>query len=135
MTDLPSDVSAFLDTVQNKTRRANAVELIDIYRRVTGLEPILWGTMIGFDAYDYRYDTGHEGRSFLAGFAPRKAQTVVYLTSGTEHYPETLAKLGKHRASVVCLYINKLADVDLAVLEDVIGQSYRDMKARNHIKS
>jgi len=134
MTDTPKEVSAFLDTVENKTRRADSETLIDLYTRATGHTPAMWGNMVGFDAYECRYDTGHEGRSFLAGFSPRKAQMVVYLTSGTEHYPALLAKLGKHKAAVSCVYINKLADVDLTVLEELVATSYKDMKARDHIK-
>ena len=133
MTEIAKDVVEFLDSIENKTRRTDSKTLIDVYRRATGHAPALWGNMIGFDSYEYRYDSGHEGRSFLAGFSPRKARMVVYLTSGTEHYPELLAKLGKHKSAVSCVYINKLADVDLAVLEQVIAASYHDMKARDHI--
>ncbi|MEP3844711.1 MAG: DUF1801 domain-containing protein [Paracoccaceae bacterium] len=132
MAEIPKEVRDFLEAIENKTRRTDSETLIDLYFRATGHPPVLWGNMIGFDAYDYRYESGHEGRSFLAGFSPRKANLVVYLTSGTEHYPELLSKLGKHKSAVSCVYINKLADVDLEVLEKVITLSYKDMKSRDH---
>ena len=133
MTDISKDIADFVEAIENKTRKTDSKTLMDMYQRATGHPPVLWGHMIGFDAYDYKYETGHEGRSFLAGFSPRKANLVVYLTSGTEHYPQLLEKLGKHKSAVSCLYINKLADVDLAILEELVKTSYEDMKARNHI--
>ena len=135
MAEIPKDVRDFLESIENERRRTDSETLVDLYSRATGHPPVLWGNMIGFDAYDYRYQSGHEGRSFLAGFSPRKASLVVYLTSGTEHYPELLSKLGKHKSAVACVYINKLADVDLEVLEKVIGLSYKDMKSRDHFAS
>ena len=128
-----SSVAALLDTIANKRRRADAETLITLMTRITGYEPQVWGdTMIGFDQYHYIYDSGREGDSFLAGFSPRKQNTVIYITNGCKEYASILERLGKHKSSVSCLYINKLEDVDALVLEELISKSYVDMKAKDH---
>ena len=128
-----SSVQAFVESIENKRRRSDAETLVALFRKATGHEPKLWGdTMIGFDQYHYVYESGREGDSFLAGFSPRKQNTVVYITDGCKDHADTLARLGKHKSSVSCLYINKLDDVDMAVLEELLTTSYTGMKARDH---
>jgi hypothetical protein len=113
------DVSAFVAAVENDTRRADANRLLEIYGAVTGLLPAMWGpTIIGYGQYHYKYESGREGDMCRAGFSPRKANLVLYLTGGTSSAEaETkmealLAKLGKYQRKGGCLYVNKLADVD-----------------------
>ena len=115
------DVGAFLAQVENDQKRADSHVLVELMSKISGEPPVLWGTMVGFGQYHYKYPTGHEGDAFLVGFAPRKAAFSIYLM-GT-YFPEEnarrealLAKLGKHRMGKSCLYVNKLSDIDLDVL-------------------
>lgn len=127
------DVAAFLETVDNKRRHADSLRLIDMMRKVTGHEPAMWGkSLIGFDAYHYKYDSGREGDSFVTGFSPRKSKLVLYINPGTANYEDLIGKLGKCKTAVSCLYINKLDDVDLDVLEELLETSHNDTKAANH---
>jgi uncharacterized protein DUF1801 len=116
-------LSSFLGKM-DVTRRADAQTLVDLMKRVAKAEPKIWaGSIVGFGNYHYRYASGHEGDCFLTGFAARKTALTVYLTAGVERFPKLLAKLGKHKAGKGCLYIKSLDDVDLSVLEDLVGQS------------
>jgi hypothetical protein len=122
-----ADVEAFLATVTNETRRADAHILCELMGSVTGEQPVIWGGgIVGFGSYRYRYESGHSGLAPLAGFSPRKAHLVVYLVSGfEERHHRLVAKLGPYKAGKACLYINRLADVDLAVLGDLVKRSMR----------
>ncbi|MFO7664443.1 MAG: DUF1801 domain-containing protein [Chloroflexota bacterium] len=96
---------------------------------VTGEEPTMWGdSMIGFGQYHYQYESGRKGDMLAVGFAPRKQALSVYIMAGFDTYEELLARLGKHRKGAACLYINKLADVDEAVLRELVALSYQHMK-------
>ena len=119
----PTKVSVkdFIAAVDNDTRRADAKTLLKLFAKVTGWKAKMWGpTIIGFGAYHYTYDTGHAGSSPALGFSPRKANLVIYVLD----FPgkaDLLKKLGKHKGGLKqCLYINKLDDVDLAVLEKIL---------------
>lgn len=91
----------------------------------------MWGpSIVGFGRYHYRYDSGREGDFLACGFSPRKANMTVYIMPGYQDYGEILGRLGKHRVGKSCLYINRLADVDLAVLEELIRVGLRDLDAR-----
>ena len=95
----------------------------------------MWGpSIIGFGRYHYRYDSGHESIACRLGFSPRKAQLVLYVLTETEGEAELLARLGKHKIGKCCLYINKLADVDLAVLEEIVRRSYEATESADHCK-
>ncbi len=114
----------FIAAVDHDTRRADAEVLLDIMRRVTGCEPKMWGpTIVGFGRYHYRYESGREGHSMLTGFSPRKANLVIYALPEDAAASQHLAALGKHRAGTSCLYINKLADIDLDILERIVSES------------
>ncbi len=117
-----ANVRAVLAAVDDEGRRADALRVLDIMREITGETPRMWGpTMVGFGAYHYVYASGHEGDSFLAGFSPRKSALVLYFNAGLEdRFAAELRKLGKAKASKGCLYIKKLADVDLGVLTEMI---------------
>jgi hypothetical protein len=122
------DVGAFLAAVENPQRREDSHRLVELMSRITGEPPKLWGTIVGFGKYHYKYASGHEGDSALVGFSPRKAEFSIYLT-GT-YFPgqdkaraALLAKLGKHRIGKACLYVKKLDDIDLGVLEQLVKMS------------
>ena len=119
----PTKVSVkdFIAAVDNETRRADAQALLKLFAKVTGWKAKMWGpTIIGFGAYHYTYDTGHSGSSPALGFSPRKTNLVIYVFD----FPgkaDLLKKLGKHKGGLKqCLYINKLDDVDLAVLQRIL---------------
>ena len=122
----PTDASieSFLAGVAD-TRRAEAHTLIAMMREIAGEEPRMWGpSIIGFGAMHYAYDTGREGDMPRLAFSPRKASITIYFSEGFDRYGHELAQLGKHRQSVSCLYINKLADIDLDVLHTMLAQSF-----------
>lgn len=103
--------------------------LIEIATHITGHDPKIWNVAtIGFDSYHYKYDSGREGDSHVLGFYPRKDKITFYLMDGTDRYSEHLAKLGKHTISKACVYIKRLSDVNLEVLEEILSESYRYMK-------
>ena len=127
------DVGAFLAQVENDQKRADSHVLVELMSKISGEPPVLWGTMVGFGQYHYKYPTGHEGDAFLVGFAPRKAAFSIYLM-GT-YFPEEnarrealLAKLGKHRMGKSCLYVNKLSDIDLDVLRKLVEISVKKLR-------
>lgn len=116
-------VTAFIDSLDDK-KKADALELIEILKEQTGFEPVMWGSsIIGFGSYHYKYESGREGDMPLAGFSPRKKAISLYLCSDYKEKEPLLAKLGKHKASKGCVYINKLADVNTDVLRDLIDAS------------
>jgi hypothetical protein len=105
--------------------------LIEMMRRISGHEPKIWNVgTIGFDAYHYRYESGREGDCQVIGFYSRKGKTTVYLMDGTERHSELLTQLGKHSTSRVCLYIKRLSDIQLPVLERIVQHSYEYIKAQ-----
>ncbi len=118
------NVGTFLDGVAHPVRRADGRTVREMMERVTGEPAVMWGpSIIGFGQYHYRYESGREGDMCRIGFSPRSANLALYV-GGFPEYDELLAKLGKHKRATACLYINKLADVDLAVLEEIIRRSY-----------
>ena len=122
------DPMAFLEAVDHPTRRADGLALDDMFRRVTGWEPKMWGpTIVGYGAYDYTYDTGYSGTSLATGFSPRKANLSLYIMPGYQDYGDMLDRLGKHKMGKACLYINKLADVDMDVLEELVKTGVADL--------
>jgi hypothetical protein len=129
----PTQVSVadFLAAVDNPERRADGEVLCKMLARLTGEEGRMWGpSIIGFGSYHYKYDSGHEGTSCRIGFSPRKAELVLYVLSGAYGEAERLARLGKHKTGKSCLYVKRLTDVDLGVLEELCTASLADMDAR-----
>jgi hypothetical protein len=120
----PTEVSvdAFLNGVTDAQQREDAYRVVEIMQEITGEPPRMWGpTIVGFGVYHYVYASGHEGDTCLTGFSPRKGALTLYFTAGLEErFAAQLQKLGKAKASKGCLYIKKLADVDLGVLRDMI---------------
>jgi len=122
-TDVP--VEDFLSSVSEQ-RRAEAHTLITMMQEISGEPPVMWGpSIIGFGAQHYKSEAGTEGDMGLLGFSPRKASLTVYFYEGFNHYGQELAQLGKHTTSMGCLYISKLADVDLTVLRGMLEHSYQ----------
>ncbi|MEM7219921.1 MAG: DUF1801 domain-containing protein [Pseudomonadota bacterium] len=128
------DVRRFIDQVDHKGRREDADVLLTMMQRVTGEAATLWGpSIVGFGRYHYVYDSGREGDHFLTGFAPRKANMVVYVMPGFSDYKRQLARLGKHKTGASCLYLGRLAGVDLSVLEDLVADSVAVMRERYQV--
>jgi hypothetical protein len=127
-----ASVQDFLDTVENECRRIDARELLELMQRVTGMQPKMWGpAIIGFGSYHYQYDSGREGDMLRVGFSPRKANLALYLIEKGKDYQDMLAGLGKYRTGGSCLYVNKLADVDMNVLESLVSQSWEAARAKH----
>jgi hypothetical protein len=126
-----ASVEAFLTAVPAEQQRTDALRLLEIMQEITGQPPRMWGpTMVGFGDYHYVYASGHEGDTFLTGFSPRKEALVLYFGAGLqERFAAELDRLGKVRVSKGCLYIKKLADVDLAVLGDMIRANVAHLAA------
>ncbi|MCM3720290.1 DUF1801 domain-containing protein [Fictibacillus phosphorivorans] len=119
-----NSVIEFIENVDSPKKREDAYKLLDIFSETTGFEAKMWGpSIIGFGSYHYRYDTGHEGDAPLVGFSPRKAKISLYLATGDPNREELLSNFGKHTTGAACVYINKLADIDVEVLKELIEQS------------
>ena len=126
-------VTDFINAVPEETKRQDSSVLLDMFKRVTGQEPRMWGTsMIGFGKYHYKSERStQEGDWPLAAFSPRRQNLTLYFMQGFDTLlAQPLAKLGKHKTSKSCLYINKLADVDVAVLEEVVRKGFFDAKEK-----
>lgn len=123
-------VEDFINSVENETRRQDGFTLLEIYKRITGEQPKMWGSsIIGFGKYHYKSErSSQEGDWPLAGFSPRKQSLTLYVMSEANDFSDILKDLGKHKTSKACLYINKLSDVDVGVLERIIERSYQDAR-------
>jgi hypothetical protein len=127
----PVDPAEFIAAVDHPTRRADALVLDGLFRRVTGFQPRMWGpTIIGYGQYHYTYDSGREGDFLATGFSPRKANLSIYILPGYADFGAILDRLGKHRIGKSCLYVNKLADIDLTVLEELVRAGLDDLGKR-----
>ena len=122
MTD--NSVEAFIEGVAHDKRRRDARTMLELMSRVTGEEPSLSGTIIGFGCYHYEYMSGRKGDAPAAAFSPRKSATTIYLSDGIAAHARDLERLGPHSTGVGCLYIKDLEQVDLGVLEEIIADSY-----------
>ena len=119
-----SSVIEFIENVDSIKKREDAYRLLDIFTETTGFEAKMWGpSIIGFGSYHYKYESGHEGDAPLAGFSPRKAKISLYFSPDDPKREEQLKVLGKHTTGKACVYINKVADVDVDVIKKLIKQS------------
>lgn len=126
-----SSVTGFLNAVANETRREDSHVLLKLMQKVTGKKPKMWGgSIVGFDEYHYKYDSGHEGDICMVGFSPRAAALTLYVLPGFDSEDALLKQLGKHKRGKGCLYVNKLADVDQKVLEQIVRGAYAWMQQR-----
>ncbi|MFT5821656.1 MAG: hypothetical protein ACI8ZM_002910 [Crocinitomix sp.] len=126
-----TSVSDFIDQVENEQKRNDAKTLLILFEKITGEKGMMWGpSIIGFGRYHYKYDSGREGDSMLAGFSPRKSALSLYIMAGFSKYDGYLSKLGKFKTGKSCLYIKKLADVDIVILEAMIIDSIKTIQAK-----
>ena len=123
-TETNSSVTEFVNKVENEVKRNDSFKLIEIFKSITGFEPKMWGpTIIGFGNYHYKYESGHEGDAPLAGFSPRKDSLVLYFASEYENREVLLSQLGKHKSSKACVYVKRLSDIDIKILQTMIVNS------------
>ena len=113
-------------------KRKDCYTILEMMKTVTDNEPKMWGTsIVGFGDYHYEYKSGREGDFFLTGFSPRKQNLTLYINGGFDQYGDLLDKLGKYKTSKACLYIKKLADVDMQVLQEIVTRSVTAMSKNN----
>lgn len=129
-----ADVAAYVAALEPERRREEASALVALYERITGEPAKMWGpSMIGFGSYDYTYDSGRSDTAMRSGFAPRKGKHSIYLMCGTcddaaaRQQQALLGRLGKHKMEKSCLYINRLDQVDMGVLEQIIANNVAEM--------
>ena len=126
-----ASVEAFLNAVPDAQKRADAFTLLALMHKATKVPPKMWGTaIVGFDQYHYRYASGHEGDACVIGFSSRKGPISIYMAAGCDVDQGLLAQLGKHKMGKGCLYVHRLADVDVAVLEKLLARSAQRTKKR-----
>jgi len=124
-------VTDFVNAVEHPMRRENTLEVLQFMRKVSGEEPKMWGdSLVGFGHYHYKYASGREGEWFILGLSPRKANLTLYIMPGYQDLSAYLERLGKHKIGKCCLYINKLTDIDMAVLEELLVYAWQDMKTK-----
>ena len=124
-----ASVEAFLNSVSDQQQRVDAFRVTEIFKKVTGEEPKMWGpAIIGFGLQHLKYDSGREMDWMVIGFSPRKGNITLYVHSGSPNEGKFLEKLGKHKISSSCLHIKKLADIDEQVLENLIEDSFKHIK-------
>jgi hypothetical protein len=124
-----ASVEKFLNSVKDDQKREDSFKILKMLKQITKSEPKMWGpSMIGFGNYHYKYASGREGDWFVAGFSPRKQSLTLYIMADVNKYKDLLAKLGKHKTGKGCLYINKLDDVDVKVLKQIITTSVKELK-------
>jgi len=130
----PSDSSVkdYIASLNDEQTIKDCLVLVEMMQRISGHEPKMWNVgTIGFDTYHYKYESGHEGDGQIIGFYSRKGKITVYLMDGTVRYSELLAQLGKHTTSRVCVYIKRLGDIQLPILEQIVQQSYEYVKSQD----
>ncbi len=124
-----ASVDEFLNSVEDGARRADAFRALEIFKRLTGEEPKMWGpAIVGFGSQTLKYESGRELDWMLTGFSPRKANLTLYIMDGFSKYDELMARLGKHSTGKSCLYVKKLSDIDESVLEELITESLKNIK-------
>jgi hypothetical protein len=124
-----NSVIEFIEKVDSLKKREDAYKLLDIFTETTGYQANMWGpSIIGFGSYHYKYETGHEGDAPLVAFSPRKAKISLYFATGDMKREELLKKFGKHTSGKACMYINKVADIEVDVLKELILQSIKFLR-------
>ena len=119
-----ASIEDFLNKVEDEQKRKDSLEIIRMMKQVTKEEPKMWGSsIIGFGSYHYKYESGREGDMPIIGFSPRKQNLTLYIGLGGDSENPLLKKLGKHTTGKGCLYIKKLTDVDITVLQKLINES------------
>jgi hypothetical protein len=125
-------VEAFLNSVENEKKRDDCFTILNLMQEITSEEPKMWGSsIVGFGSYHYKYASGREGDWFLTGFAPRKKNITLYMMAGFADYAALLSRLGKYSTGKSCLYINKLEDVDVSTLRELVKRSAEHVAQSN----
>jgi len=123
------DVVSFLNDVADEKQRVDCLALLDIMKKTTGEDPIMWGeSIVGFGSYRFTYASGREGDWFLTGFSPRKQNLTLYIVAGFERYGELMKKLGRHKTGKSCLYVKSLEDIHLPTLKTLIKESVAHLR-------
>jgi len=126
-----ASVDAYIDTIEDESKRDDAREILKMMKEVTGEEPKMWSSMVGFGTYTYKYASGTTGEWFRTGFAARKGNITLYIMPGFDLNTlpgKLMEKLGKYKTGKSCLYIKKLTDVDVKVLRQMVEGSMEHMK-------
>ncbi len=127
-----ASVPAYLAAIEDVQRREDCKVLITLMSKVTGQKPKMWGTsIVGFGSYHYKYESGREGDSCLVGLSSRKGDISLYFVGEFEGRESLLAQLGKHKTAKACLYVKRVADIKLPVLEKLVGASVAERKRRH----
>ena len=124
-----ASVTAFINSIDDKQKRADARKVAAMMHKATGKRAKLWGpSIVGYGTYHYKYASGREGDFLMTGFSPRKQALTVYVMPGFEHFETLMNKLGKYKTGKSCLYIKRLSDVDEKILEQLINRSVKYMR-------
>jgi len=125
-------INDIIASLGDKQTVIDSLVLLEMMHRISGHEPKKWNAgTIGFDSYHYNYDSGREGVGHVLGFYPRKGKITIYLMDGTARYSELLSKLGKHTTTGYCIYIKRLSDIELPILEQILQKSYEYIKSQD----
>ncbi|MFZ0548231.1 MAG: DUF1801 domain-containing protein [Candidatus Promineifilaceae bacterium] len=127
------DVEAFLNSVEHDKRREDSFVVLELMKEATGEEPKMWGTsIVGYGDYHYKYESGRENDWFLVGFSPRKQALTLYIMAGFDNYQGLLENLGKYKKGKGCIYVNKIEDINLDTLRELVAQSAEHVANSNH---
>ncbi len=131
-----ASVTGFLKRLENERRREEGLQLLEIFKEVTKMQPKMWGdSIVGFGEYHYKSErSSQEGDWPLTGFSPRKRNMTIYIMPGFRNYRDLMSRLGNHKSSVSCIYFNKLEDINAKVLKQIIRRSVADMKKIHKLK-
>ncbi len=122
-------VEQYLGSLDDQSLKADAQTLVEIMKRISGEDPILYGIgTIGFGVYKYEYSSGRKGEAHTLAFYPRKGKITVYIMDGTTRYSSLLSQLGKHTTTGFCVYIERLSDIELPVLAKILEESYKNIQ-------
>jgi hypothetical protein len=122
--EIEASIEEFLNSVDDEERRKDSFKVLDMFKRITGEEPKMWGpSIVGFGSRVLKYDSGRELDWMLTGFSPRKGNLTLYIIDGFAKHDDLMARLGKHKTGKSCLYVKKLSDIDQSVLEELILES------------
>lgn len=127
--------AAFINSIEDKNKRADAKKVAAIMRKVTGSKAAMWGaSIVGFGQYHYKYESGREGDFMLAGFSPRKQALTIYIIAGFKRFDSLMQKLGKYKTGKSCLYVRRLSDIDEKVLEQLVTESVKYLREKYKTK-
>lgn len=126
------DVLDFIENVDHKKRKKDSLKLFELMNKTLGIAPSMWGdSIVGYGSYHYKSKSGRTGDWFVTGFSPRKQSMTVYVLPGLHKFEKELEALGKHKIGKGCIYINKLEDIDIEVLMDIVQKAYKDFENRD----